>query len=145
MKSFSYEKSNGKIISNHDLKIHRFKDARFLLKVTDTSVFELIVDWHYAIKDISNRTYATCIKMKSKIRITDSKSRTGDRLREVIPMQRLKPCSILVIECGDGVIVVPFPKKGREGSQESSINNNSSGVNSRRSPLLKSNLGGYNP
>lgn len=133
---------NGEIISFQDLIIHLSKDERFHLKITVTSVFDLGVEMRYAAKDSSNRTYTTCIRMKSTDRISDFKIGTGDRLRGAIPMLELEPNNLLPLRCGDGVIVV---LKKEEGSQEIFINRASPSVKSRRSHLLKSSVEIYCP
>lgn len=140
-KGGSYNFLSGEIIFIQGLLIHLFKDERFILKVNVTRLFDLIAEMHYANKNSSNRTYATCIKMKPKDEITDFILGTGDHLREVIPMLGQEPYSNLS-ECGDGVIVVLFKK---EGSQESLINKTTTGGKSRGIPLLKTKVEAYYP
>ena len=85
-KGGSYNFLRGEIIFIQGLLIHLFKDDRFILKVTVTRLFDLLVESHYANKNSSNRTYATCIRMEPKDGIPDFIVGTGDHLREVIPM-----------------------------------------------------------
>jgi len=87
-KGGSYNFLRGEIIFTQGLflLIHLFKDDRFILKVTVTRLFDLLVESHYANKNSSNRTYATCIRMEPTDGIPDFILGTGDHLREVIPM-----------------------------------------------------------
>jgi len=141
-KGGSYNFLRGEIIFIQGLLIHLFKDDRFILKVTVTRLFDLLVESHYANKNSSNRTYATCIRMEPKDGIPDFIVGTGDHLKEVIPMLGQEPNSNLFKEYGDGVIVVLSKK---EGSQESFINKTTTGVKSRGNPLLKTKIEAYYP
>lgn len=145
-KGNSYNFLSGEIFFIHGLIIHLFKDERFILKITDTKLFDLLVERHYANKNSSNRTYATCIKMKPTDGILDFILGTGDRLREVIPMLGHRPNSTLNKQkCGDGVIVVLLNRKKKEGSQEIIINKMTASVKSRGNPLLKIKVENYYP
>jgi group II intron reverse transcriptase/maturase len=146
----SYNFLSGEIIFIHGLIIHLSKDARFSLKVTVTSLFDLLVKMRYTNKNSSDRTYATCIMMKPKDEIPDFILGTGDHLRGVIPMLGLEPNSTPLIlkrkECGDGVIIVlPVIKNRKEGSQELFINKTTTCDNSRGNPLLNTKVASYYP
>nr|YP_009364339.1 hypothetical protein [Ophiocordyceps sinensis]ARF03419.1 hypothetical protein [Ophiocordyceps sinensis]QDH07253.1 hypothetical protein [Ophiocordyceps sinensis] len=138
-KESSYDNLSGKIIFIQGPIINPSKDAKFNLKVTDTSISELLVEKHYANKNSSDRTYATCITMGPKDGITDFIIGTGDRLREAIPMWWLENHSTK--KCGDGVTVV----LNKEGSQESLFDKMATSVNSRGNPLLNTNVKAYYP
>ena len=85
-KESRYDNLSGKIIFIQGPIINPSKDAKFYLKVTETSISLLVVEKHYTNKNSKDRTYATCITMGSKDGITDFIIGTGDRLREGIPM-----------------------------------------------------------
>jgi len=137
-----YNLLSGEIIFIQGLIIHLFKDDRFILKVHVTRLFELLAEMRYANKYPTNRTYATCIKMKPTDEISDFLLGTGDHLRGAIPMLGPEPNSSLCIDCGDGVIVVLLQK---EGSQENIINKPTTGGKTRGKPLLKTKVGAYYP
>lgn len=140
-KESRYDNLSGKIIFIQGPIINPSKDAKFYLKVTDTSISLLVVEKHYTNKNSKDRTYATCITMGSKDGITDFIIGTGDRLREAIPMWLLENHSTAAILCGDGVSVV----LNKEGGQESLFDKMATSVNSRAYPLWNTKVKAYYP
>jgi len=89
-KQTSYKNVIGEINFIHGLIIHPSHNAKLSLKVTDTNLFNSTIEKVYVVESLLNRTDITYVKMRPTDRISDIIIRTGDRLREAIPILDIK-------------------------------------------------------
>lgn len=141
----SYNYNKGELIFFYDSLIHLSRDARPNLKITDTSLLSKLMKNAYISLNSLNMKLTICLRMESKVEITDSLQETQDLLRKVISnlVQETKSLIIPIFSVGDGEIIVSNQNKIREGFQDSIIIKDRTRTLIHSKPILKAVVKGY--